>query len=277
MQTTALEKDDEKRFCLPEERQHAILQKLADDGRVVALELSRDFKISEDTIRRDLRELAAAGLCRRVYGGALPVSPASRSLDERRTYHPLRKQKLGEKMCTLLCAGQVVFVDAGSTNLAAMQALGDDLALTVVTNSPAIGVAVVNRSRIKLLMIGGQIDPRTGASFGARALRDLSFVRPDVYLLGACAVDAEAGVSAFDGEEAEFKRTLAEQACCVLSAATNDKLATRAPFLALPTKGLSDLVLEADAPPSVIASLRELGVRVHLAATQGPILDGGRS
>ena len=58
---------------LPEERLRLIMERLAQEGRVVALDLARQFKTSEDTVRRDLRELAAAGLCRRVYGGALPL------------------------------------------------------------------------------------------------------------------------------------------------------------------------------------------------------------
>ena len=69
--------------CLPQERQRIILERLASEGRVVAQELAQQFRTSEDTIRRDLRELAAAGLCHRVYGGALPLSPANGSLSER--------------------------------------------------------------------------------------------------------------------------------------------------------------------------------------------------
>ncbi|KTQ76027.1 DeoR faimly transcriptional regulator, partial [Aureimonas ureilytica] len=54
------------------ERHGRIRERLSLEGRVLASELARDFGVSEDTIRRDLRELASAGLCRRVYGGALP-------------------------------------------------------------------------------------------------------------------------------------------------------------------------------------------------------------
>jgi DeoR/GlpR family transcriptional regulator of sugar metabolism len=103
--------------ALPEERQRMIADRLAREGRVVALELARQFGTSEDTIRRDLRELAAAGLCRRVYGGALPLSPASASLAERLAVVSERKQALGATLAGLLPTGQVLFVDAGSTHL----------------------------------------------------------------------------------------------------------------------------------------------------------------
>ena len=59
----------------PEERRRLLLHRLSVDGRLIAADLARELRISEDTIRRDLRELAAAGLVQRVHGGALPPSP----------------------------------------------------------------------------------------------------------------------------------------------------------------------------------------------------------
>ena len=56
------------------ERKNLILSRLKSDGRVIAAAIAQELSISEDTIRRDLREMASAGLCKRVYGGALPAS-----------------------------------------------------------------------------------------------------------------------------------------------------------------------------------------------------------
>ena len=81
--------------ALPDERQQIILERLSRRGRVLAGDLAREFRTSEDTIRRDLREMAAAGQCRRVYGGALPLSPASGALAARRAEAPERKAALG--------------------------------------------------------------------------------------------------------------------------------------------------------------------------------------
>ncbi len=251
---------------LPEERQRIILERLQRDGRVVALELAQHFRVSEDSIRRDLRELAAAGLCLRVYGGALPLSPASASLTERLSVVPARKQALGARLASLLPAGQVVFVDAGSTNLAAMRALPENQALTIVTNSPLIAAEVAARESIELLMIGGLVERRTGAAFGTRALRDIADLRPDVYLLGVCALDAVAGITVFGFDEAEFKRLLVTQSRRVITAATSDKLGTGAPFAVAPARALADLVLEADAPAAQVEALQRAGLRIHADA-----------
>ena len=109
--------------ALPDERQQIILERLARRGRVLAGDLAREFRTSEDTIRRDLREMAAAGQCRRVYGGALPLSPAFGPAGGATAEAPERKAALGRAAAALVRTGQVVFFDAGSTNAAIARAL----------------------------------------------------------------------------------------------------------------------------------------------------------
>src|SRR5438067_13638362 len=78
----------EKDAMLTAERRRSIVQTLQRDGKVLASELSKTLHVSEDTIRRDLRELAAAGMLQRVHGGALPRSPASASFTARQQQAP---------------------------------------------------------------------------------------------------------------------------------------------------------------------------------------------
>src|SRR5471030_3483486 len=110
-------------LLLPEERHRAIRDRLAAEGRVLAIDLAQELRTSEDTIRRDLRELAALGVCRRVYGGALPVSPASGPIATRENEFPESKAALAREAVKLVSAGQFIFLDAGTTNLAIARAL----------------------------------------------------------------------------------------------------------------------------------------------------------
>src|ERR1700733_303890 len=103
---------------LPEERQAAILRQLNESGRVVAAELAVRFGVSEDSVRRDLREMAARGLCHRVYGGALAKRPDLSSLERRRGPQADRKLFLARKAVTLVSRNQLIMLDAGSTNSA---------------------------------------------------------------------------------------------------------------------------------------------------------------
>ncbi|HEY9104540.1 DeoR/GlpR family DNA-binding transcription regulator [Chitinimonas sp.] len=243
------------------ERQSLIQARLKADGRVLALDLARDLGVSEDTIRRDLRELAAQGLCRRVYGGALPLPPEPGALQQRQTEALDRKARLAQAVVTLCRPGQVWFIDAGSTNVAIAQAL-PEMPLTVVTNAPSVAAVLSGRQQLSLILIGGVVDPRVGACLGARALRDIEQLTPDLCVLGACGADAEAGLSATWFEEAEFKRSIANRSRQVLAAVTDEKLATAAPYAIMPAHELDYLVLEHSGDAAQAQAFIQLGVQV---------------
>ncbi|SEP95037.1 transcriptional regulator, DeoR family [Faunimonas pinastri] len=236
---------------------------------MLAVDLARQYGVSDDTIRRDLRELAASGLCRRVYGGALSLAPATPPIDQRIADQPLRKSALGACGARLIAEtcrkGGVLFLDGGSTNLAIARALPAGLDLTVVTNAPAIAAALMTLPDIRLVVIGGRIDPRLGAALGARALRDLGAIRLDMAFLGTCALDPEGGITATDFEDAELKHAVVEMASMIATAVTNDKLGTSAPFEVGPASLLTHLVVEADAAEPALAPFRELGTAVRMA------------
>src|SRR5215208_6515694 len=96
---------------LTRERKAHILEVLRRDRRIVAKDISRELGLSEDTIRRDLRELAGEGLLQRVHGGALPASPAMANLAARRSMATDEKKRLGRKAATLISRRQRVFID----------------------------------------------------------------------------------------------------------------------------------------------------------------------
>jgi DeoR/GlpR family transcriptional regulator of sugar metabolism len=248
---------------LLDERHRVIRDRLAVDGRVLANDLARDLGTSEDTIRRDLRELASLGCCRRVYGGALSISPASGTFAERQTQDVDRKAALAREAAKLAAPRQIVFLDAGSTNLAIARALPNDANMTVVTNAPAIASAVLGRTGFEVILIGGVMDVRAGAALGAQAVRDVSGMAPDICFVGACAVDTQLGVAAFGFEDAVFKRALLVRSRIVVVAATNDKLGTSAPFEVMPAADIDDLIVEHDAPTELLSFFEQIGVRVH--------------
>src|SRR6188472_1155323 len=102
---------------LTSQRKAHILAVLKRDGQVVAKTLSLELELSEDTIRRDLRELASEGLLQRVHGGALPASPTVANLAARRDMATSEKRRLGVKAAALVSAHQRIFIDGGTTNL----------------------------------------------------------------------------------------------------------------------------------------------------------------
>lgn len=250
---------------LTEERQSLILTRLKADGRVLAAQLSDEFDVSVDTIRRDLRELAAQGRCRRVYGGALPAAPQPGDHQQRLSIMTERKRMLARRAAGLVEPGMTVFIDAGTTNLALVRELAADMRITIVTNAPAIAASVLDRLNWRLVQVGGEVDLSIGAAVGAMAIRDAGAVMPDLAILGTCGFDIGAGLSAHTLEEAELKRFVAERAGRVAALLTDDKLATRAVFNFLETKACSHLVFEATARVDIVDDARQLGVDVLVA------------
>jgi DeoR/GlpR family transcriptional regulator of sugar metabolism len=251
---------------LPQERQHAILQRLREQGRVVAVELAAIFGVSEDSIRRDLRELAAQGLCRRVYGGALPPTPTFAPLPQRQNEHPARKRALAQAAVALVQPGQVLLLDASSTNSAIATALPERQRLTVVTNAPDIAERLMTREGFEILLIGGRIDPHIGGTVGAQAMEQLARVRADLCFPGACAVDAERGLWGVDSEESLFKRAMIAASSESVVVAMNDKLGAQAAYQVAGPEAIDHLVVEHDTAATPLEAFRARAVQIHIAA-----------
>lgn len=255
--------------AMPQERQQWILQRLRSHGRVVAAELATEFEVSEDSIRRDLRELAAQGLCKRVYGGALPLPVAASPLKQRRIEHMGRKQALARKAATLVRQGQVLLIDAGSTNAAIAAALPERCGLTVVTNAPDVVLALLDREGFEIQLIGGRVDQRIGGAVGAQAVKELQRIRADLCFPGACALDLEGGLWGFDSEESLFKRAMVEASGETAVVVTSDKLGTVATHRVAGLAEVQHLVLEHDVARAVRNAYAARGVAVHRADAAG--------
>lgn len=251
---------------LPPERQMLIRERLAADGRVLAGDLARELGTSEDTIRRDLRDMAAAGLCRRVYGGALPLSPSASPIIRRERENPELKRRLAEAAAGLIQPGQTLLIDAGSTNAAIARALPEHAGITVVTNAPLVAAAITGRPGFELILIGGRVDGHAGGCIGASAVRDLSRFRADIAIPGACALGDGGDISVFSYEEADFKIAMAKAATMVLVAITSEKIGTSAPYPILSGGEIDHLVVEHDVSPAVETLFHGLKATLHRAS-----------
>jgi DeoR/GlpR family transcriptional regulator of sugar metabolism len=231
---------------LPDERARLILARLRTHGRVLAAELALEFNTSEHTIRRHLRDLADAGHCKRVYGGALLISPAAPAGSTRLREAADRKAQLAVAAASIVRPRQIILLDAGSTNVAIAAALPDNAGLTVVTNSPDACSRLLDRPGFDVILIGGRMSARGAGSLGSTALLQVQQIKADLCFLGACAIDPDEGVAAFEAEEAELKRAMVKSSGQVAIAMTSEKLMTAAPFFVVATSGIEHLIVEAD-------------------------------
>ncbi len=230
---------------LTSERKALIAKKLAGDGRLVAKELAEKLGLSEDTIRRDLREMAAEGLLVRVHGGALPVEPPLPDYETRTQVATEEKRQLAAAAVGLVEPGQIIFIDGGSTNLALVRALPRDLALTVITHSPTIATALEHHQKVQIVLIGGLIYRHSMVAVGAIAMHAISQLRLDLFFLGVTGVHPRYGFTTGDIEEAAIKRHIAGQAKQVWVMATGDKLDVASPVTIMPLEAATGVIVAA--------------------------------
>lgn len=252
---------------LPAERKRLIVERIRLDGRVVAAELSQRFDVSEDTIRRDLRELASEGLLHRVHGGALPLpkAPIQASHAARAEQAPAAKAAIAEAVARLLRSGQVITIDGGTTPLQVAEHLPPDLRATVVTHSVPVLRALAGRPGIDLIAVGGRVLPDTLVAVGPETIDAYRGIRADVCVFGVAGVDVDAGVTALNYDEAPIKRAMAENAGNVIAVAAAEKLGTAGPFAVVPITRVSRLVTDAAAAPAVLQPFRDAGIEVITA------------
>lgn len=250
---------------LTEERHQIIRAQLAADGRVLAGELAARFGVSEDTVRRDLRELAKAGLCRRVYGGAVAPAPDHGPLSVRGTRAGEEKARLARAAVALLRPRQTLFLDGGSTNIAIARAIAPDRELTVATNALGVASALSEHMGVQLIVLGGMFDRDLGTCVGGDTLAAVAQLSADLFFLGSCGIDIVRGATAFDAAEAEVKRAMAKNSAAIVVAATADKLSTAAPYRVAGPEAIGHIVVDRAAPADMLDAFRGLGTQVHLA------------
>ena len=249
------------------ERRERIMQALRQQGRIVASELSETLAVSPDTIRRDLEDLAAAGLLRRVHGGALPHSPGAARYAARLGQAPAAKTAIARAAAGLLHDGQVILLDGGTTTQRLAEQLPPGLRATVITNSPSAAAALAAHPDIEVAVIGGRLHKDGLVTLGAAAVEAIRSVRPDVCVLGVCGLHLEAGLSVPDSEEACVKRAMVEVSAQVIGLADADKLGTVDPYLVAPARELTHLVTDA-IDETVLAGYRAQGISVVCAPDQ---------
>ncbi|AXF77765.1 DeoR/GlpR family DNA-binding transcription regulator [Erwinia tracheiphila] len=250
---------------LNQERQDEILKRLSACGRVIATELAKEFGVSENAIRRDLRQMAEQGLCRRVYGGALLPAPDAGNIQARAEKFVENKQKISRSISKHIKNGQTIFIDASSTNIAIASGLPRDLPLTVVTNAPAVAIALSEHTLCKTVVLGGIFNAIKGACLGSQTVDQARQVFPDVLILGACGVDLTLGITALEPEEAELKRCLMRQSSKVIVPVILNKMGTAAPFRLSDITEIDVLIVPEGLSNKTLDQFVQTGICVEIA------------
>ena len=247
---------------LTSQRKQYLLDILKRDGQLIAKTISQTLGLSEDTIRRDLRELAAEGRLQRVHGGALPASPAVGDLAARQQLAPDGKVAIGRAATKLVKAGQVVILDGGTSTLQLARHLPTDLKLTVVTHSPTIAVALMDHPLIDVVLIGGMLFKHSMVAVGAAAVEAIARIHADLCFIGVTGIHPQVGLSTGDLEEAHVKRALIGSAAETYVLISAEKLNAASPYVIVPATEVAGLIVEPGIANEAVAPYEAMGLSV---------------
>lgn len=265
------------------QRHQRVLEILDADGRVEVPELSLLLGVSEMTTRRDLLELESTGALRRVHGGA--VRDPGRSFQ--RSYRTRSHQALAQKHAIAALAaryvddGDAIALDVGSTVLPMVDELTDLSSLTIVTSNLRAAWAVANNRAlersVRLIVTGGVVRADELNMNGSSAVVNYQRMRVDTAFIGVGGLNLTAGVTDYNLEDAELKRTLVESARKVIALADSSKLGHETFAQAAELRQLDLLITDDGADPALIDALRNAGLEVVTAKTPLEAGTGPRS
>jgi len=229
---------------LAAERRQEILAQLDRDGRVVVAELVTGLSVSEDTVRRDLQELAGRGLLHRVHGGALASAPEALPFERRLEIGREEKVALAKAAVSYVESARTLVLDGGTTALEVARHLPSGWAGVVVTNAPPVAAALTALPNAEVVVVGGRLLRDEQVAVGPAAVDAFRAVRVDACVLGVCAVHPEVGVTTANEEEAQVKRAMVACSAEVVALATRDKLHTSSPWVVASLDEIDQLITD---------------------------------
>ncbi|GGG73945.1 DeoR family transcriptional regulator [Parapedobacter pyrenivorans] len=207
-------------------RQEAILREIDLHNKVFSVELSEQLNVSDDTIRRDLHELAQEGKIIKVHGGAISKSFVAPFNNEHVTYAVESKRKIASKAITLLKNNMVIITEGGTTMLELAKMIPSSLKLTIITISPQVAITLAQHENLNVIGIGGKLIKNANLYIGASVVNQLAGLKADLCILGANAFSSEEGLTDADWEVVQVKKGLISSAKKVAVISISEKLNT---------------------------------------------------
>lgn len=198
-----------------------VMELLQTKGEVSVAELSSRAAVSEMTVRRDLEALEREGVLKRVHGGA--ITAISRSYEPpfaaRAKINVEVKERIGRLAASLLAEGETAILDVGTTTLEVARALRGRRNLTILTPSLRAAQLLANEPGIRLMVTGGLARPGELSLVGDLAERAFVDLRFDTFVMGVAGIEADAGLTEYNLDDARVKRSaLAGARRCVVVA-----------------------------------------------------------
>ncbi|MCL2803333.1 MAG: DeoR/GlpR family DNA-binding transcription regulator [Micrococcales bacterium] len=258
------------------ERLSALLQILAERGKIGVDQAVKELGASAATIRRDLTLLQEQNLAARTHGGAVATSVSyDLPLRFKTSRFASQKAAIGKLAAAMVRPGQVVALNGGTTTLEVGRCLATrpDLAgqvhtapVTVVTNAVNVASELLVRPHLKVVVTGGVVRAKSFELFGPLASSVIEQLSLDLVFLGVDGLDPDFGASAHSDAEAKTNAELAQAAARRVVVADSSKMAVKAFARICPVGDLDAIITDQGIDPVVKRRFEDANVKVHLAA-----------
>ena len=250
-------------------RRSAILQKLRNDSTVNVTELSKEFGVSEVTIRKDLRILKERKLLIRVHGGAIMNGESGMTEHEERNFNfkqlvnTREKAAIGRAAASHIREGDTILIDSGTTALEVAKNLDRFNDLTIITNSLKVALEILKYKRFRIIMLGGAVREASLSVVGPLAESNLKMFYCDKLFLGVDSFSVDDGLSTPSVEEASTNQMMISRAREVIAVFDSTKVNKRALAFIAMTDRIDTIVTDSGMPVSVRNQLKSLNINVE--------------
>lgn len=246
---------------LKKERQAFIIQQINIHNKVLCTDLGLQLNVSEDTVRRDLQELAEEGKLIKVHGGAL--SKSFHFTIERNTVYSLsEKQIIARKVVPLIKDGMQVVISGGTTIRELVKILPIDLNATFVTTNLPIALELLDHPNIEVIFLGNRFIKSAQMAVGAEVVQRLGQIKADLCLLGTNSIHPDFGISDLEWEIIEVKKAMISCAQKTVSLAISEKLSSIRQLQVCAIEKIDLLITELDPENQLLLPYKEKGLTV---------------
>jgi DeoR/GlpR family transcriptional regulator of sugar metabolism len=224
--------------------------------------LCTEINVSEDTVRRDLQELAEEGKLIKVHGGALSHSFNQVHLVSEQVYSHTQKKIIARKAVKLITNGMFILSGGGTTIIELARSLPHSLKATFISGSiPAI-FEYMHHPTIDVILIGDKISKNSMITVGSEAIAKIKQIKPDICFLGTNAIDLEHGVTDNDWEVVQIKKAMIESSKKVVILSIAEKVNSLQPIKVCDLNDIDILITELDANDPILKPYKDAGIEV---------------
>jgi DeoR family glycerol-3-phosphate regulon repressor len=248
-----------------QQRQALILEKIQQSGFVTIDELVEHFKVTPQTVRRDLNQLAKIQKISRYHGGAgIESSTVNTDYQTRKIMDLKAKEKIATELVNMIPDGASLFINIGTTTETIARALLKHKGLQVVTNNLNVASILGAKEDFSVVIAGGEVRHRDGGVIGETTEEFIKKFRMDFGIIGISGIDLEGSLLDFDYREVRVAQAIIANSRQVLLAADNSKFGRNA-MVRLGNISQADHFFTDATPPAEIQQiLTDHQVTLHL-------------